>query len=179
MAGVKVGEDAMLGAMGVATHDVPPHSIWGGVPAREIKARSKAGSHQRRRLQTYLAVADVLPSGFRWELLISFWAFLNLWCCCSRSVFTSRRMDGWRRGWVTKPPHAGPHYAEPHQAYRSGRHHHAAAGGLGHPHPVDRLGQTNAGQYAATSKTTSATTFLRPWPGRSAMSSDRWSRCWS
>jgi acetyltransferase-like isoleucine patch superfamily enzyme len=28
----------MLGAMGVATHDVPPHSIWGGVPAREIKA---------------------------------------------------------------------------------------------------------------------------------------------
>jgi acetyltransferase-like isoleucine patch superfamily enzyme len=29
----------MLGAMGVATHDIPPHSIWGGVPAREIKAR--------------------------------------------------------------------------------------------------------------------------------------------
>jgi acetyltransferase-like isoleucine patch superfamily enzyme len=39
MAGLKVGEDAMLGAMGVATHDIPPHSIWGGVPAREIKAR--------------------------------------------------------------------------------------------------------------------------------------------
>jgi acetyltransferase-like isoleucine patch superfamily enzyme len=38
MAGVKIGEDAMLGAMGVATHDVPAHSIWGGVPAREIKA---------------------------------------------------------------------------------------------------------------------------------------------
>jgi acetyltransferase-like isoleucine patch superfamily enzyme len=38
MAGVKVGEDSMLGAMGVATHDVPPHAIWGGVPAREIKA---------------------------------------------------------------------------------------------------------------------------------------------
>src|ERR1700721_2376307 len=38
MAGAKVGEEAMLGAMGVATHDVPPHSIWGGVPAREIKA---------------------------------------------------------------------------------------------------------------------------------------------
>jgi acetyltransferase-like isoleucine patch superfamily enzyme len=29
----------MLGAMGVATHDIPAHSIWGGVPAREIKAR--------------------------------------------------------------------------------------------------------------------------------------------
>jgi acetyltransferase-like isoleucine patch superfamily enzyme len=39
MAGVKIGEDAMLGAMGVATHDVPPHAIWGGVPAREIKRK--------------------------------------------------------------------------------------------------------------------------------------------
>jgi acetyltransferase-like isoleucine patch superfamily enzyme len=39
MAGVKIGEDSMLGAMGVATHDIPAHSIWGGVPAREIKAR--------------------------------------------------------------------------------------------------------------------------------------------
>jgi acetyltransferase-like isoleucine patch superfamily enzyme len=38
MAGVKVGEDSMVGAMGVATHDIPAHSIWGGVPAREIKA---------------------------------------------------------------------------------------------------------------------------------------------
>jgi acetyltransferase-like isoleucine patch superfamily enzyme len=25
--------------MGVATHDVPPHAIWGGVPAREIKRK--------------------------------------------------------------------------------------------------------------------------------------------
>ena len=39
MAGIKVGEDAMLGAMGVATHDVPPHAIWGGVPAREIRVK--------------------------------------------------------------------------------------------------------------------------------------------
>jgi acetyltransferase-like isoleucine patch superfamily enzyme len=39
MAGIKTGEDSMLGAMGVATHDIPAHSIWGGVPAREIKAR--------------------------------------------------------------------------------------------------------------------------------------------
>jgi acetyltransferase-like isoleucine patch superfamily enzyme len=39
MAGVTIGEDAMLGAMGVATHDVPPHAIWGGVPAREIKRK--------------------------------------------------------------------------------------------------------------------------------------------
>jgi acetyltransferase-like isoleucine patch superfamily enzyme len=33
----EIGPDAMLGAMGVATHDVPAHAIWGGVPAREIK----------------------------------------------------------------------------------------------------------------------------------------------
>jgi acetyltransferase-like isoleucine patch superfamily enzyme len=39
MAGIKVGEDAMLGAMGVATHDVPPHAIWGGIPAREIRVK--------------------------------------------------------------------------------------------------------------------------------------------
>jgi acetyltransferase-like isoleucine patch superfamily enzyme len=39
MAGVKMGEDSMLGAMGVATHNVPEHSIWGGVPAKELKRK--------------------------------------------------------------------------------------------------------------------------------------------
>ena len=29
MAGAKVAEDAMLGAMGLATREVPPHAIWG------------------------------------------------------------------------------------------------------------------------------------------------------
>ncbi len=43
MAGVKVGEDAMLGAHGVATHNIPPHAIWGGVPAREIKKKGEPG----------------------------------------------------------------------------------------------------------------------------------------
>ena len=28
-----------LGAMGVATHNVPEHSIWGGVPAKELKRK--------------------------------------------------------------------------------------------------------------------------------------------
>ena len=40
MAGVNVGEDAILGAVGVATHNVEAGSISGGVPAKEIKKKS-------------------------------------------------------------------------------------------------------------------------------------------
>jgi acetyltransferase-like isoleucine patch superfamily enzyme len=42
MAGVNVGEDAMLGAMGVATRDVAAHSIVGGVPAKHIRTKDEA-----------------------------------------------------------------------------------------------------------------------------------------
>ena len=42
MAGVKVGEDATLGAMAVATRPVEDHSIAGGIPAREIKKKDQA-----------------------------------------------------------------------------------------------------------------------------------------
>ncbi len=42
MPGVCVGEDAMLGAQAVATHDLEPHSIAGGVPARKIKSKRQA-----------------------------------------------------------------------------------------------------------------------------------------
>ena len=42
MPGVHVGEDAMLGAQAVATRDLEPHSISGGVPARRIKAKKQA-----------------------------------------------------------------------------------------------------------------------------------------
>ena len=42
MAGVNVGEDAMRGAMGVATREVGAHSISGGIPAREIKRKDQA-----------------------------------------------------------------------------------------------------------------------------------------
>lgn len=42
MPGVSIGEDAMLGAQAVATHNVDPHSIAGGVPARNIKAKNEA-----------------------------------------------------------------------------------------------------------------------------------------
>jgi acetyltransferase-like isoleucine patch superfamily enzyme len=41
LAGVKIGENAMLGAMGLASKDVPPNAIWGGVPAKEIKTKDK------------------------------------------------------------------------------------------------------------------------------------------
>jgi acetyltransferase-like isoleucine patch superfamily enzyme len=40
MAGSNVGEDAILGAMAVATRDIGAHSIAGGVPAKEIKKKS-------------------------------------------------------------------------------------------------------------------------------------------
>jgi acetyltransferase-like isoleucine patch superfamily enzyme len=42
MPGIRVGEDSMLGAQGVATHDLEPHSIVGGVPGRKIMAKSQA-----------------------------------------------------------------------------------------------------------------------------------------
>ncbi len=42
MPGVCVGEDSMLGAQAVATHDLEPHSIVGGVPGRKIMGKSEA-----------------------------------------------------------------------------------------------------------------------------------------
>jgi acetyltransferase-like isoleucine patch superfamily enzyme len=42
MAGVHVGEDAMLGAMGVATRELGAHTISGGVPARQLKTKREA-----------------------------------------------------------------------------------------------------------------------------------------
>jgi acetyltransferase-like isoleucine patch superfamily enzyme len=42
MPGVHVGEHAMLGAQGVATRDLAPHAIVGGVPARTIKSKQQA-----------------------------------------------------------------------------------------------------------------------------------------
>ncbi len=42
MPGVRVGEDSMLGAQAVATHDLEPHSIVGGVPGRKIMSKSQA-----------------------------------------------------------------------------------------------------------------------------------------
>jgi acetyltransferase-like isoleucine patch superfamily enzyme len=40
--GVRVGEDAMLGAMGVASKDIADHTIAGGVPAKQLKTKDEA-----------------------------------------------------------------------------------------------------------------------------------------
>ena len=42
MSGVKVGEHGMVGSMGVATKDVEPYHIKGGVPAKTLKIKSIA-----------------------------------------------------------------------------------------------------------------------------------------
>lgn len=42
MSGVKVAEHGLLGAMGVATKDIPPYSISVGIPARTVKIKTIA-----------------------------------------------------------------------------------------------------------------------------------------
>jgi len=37
--GVKIGEKSIIGANSVITHDVPPNTIFGWVPARLIKRK--------------------------------------------------------------------------------------------------------------------------------------------
>lgn len=39
MAGVKIGDGAIIGTRAVVTNDVEPYSIVGGVPAKEIRKR--------------------------------------------------------------------------------------------------------------------------------------------
>src|SRR5262249_8640248 len=48
MAGVRIGEDAMLGAMGVATREIGDHVIAGGVPAKQLKTKDQATQFEDR-----------------------------------------------------------------------------------------------------------------------------------
>ncbi|HZD47297.1 MAG TPA: acyltransferase, partial [Silvibacterium sp.] len=48
MAGVRIGEDAILGAMGVATREVGDHVIAGGVPAKQLKTKDEAKQFEDR-----------------------------------------------------------------------------------------------------------------------------------
>jgi len=48
MSGVKVGEHGMVGSMGVATRDVEPYHIKGGIPAKTIKIKTIAPEAVRK-----------------------------------------------------------------------------------------------------------------------------------
>ena len=47
MSGVKVGEHGLVGAMGVASKDVEPYHIVGGIPAKTIKLKTIAPSTEK------------------------------------------------------------------------------------------------------------------------------------
>jgi len=47
MKGVTIGEGAIVGAHSAVTHDVPPHAVAAGVPARIVKEGTTDGSTYR------------------------------------------------------------------------------------------------------------------------------------
>ena len=51
LSGVKVGEHGMVGSMGVASKDVDPFTVVGGIPAKPIKMKSIAPEELRKSLE--------------------------------------------------------------------------------------------------------------------------------
>ena len=47
LAGVKIGDNAVVGAGTVVTRDVPPNSVWAGVPSRHFYSREKYDEKKR------------------------------------------------------------------------------------------------------------------------------------
>lgn len=62
MPGVRVGEDAMLGAQAVATRDLEPHAIVGGVPGRKIKSKKDATRLAERGRESTGPCAELPPN---------------------------------------------------------------------------------------------------------------------
>jgi acetyltransferase-like isoleucine patch superfamily enzyme len=48
---VKVGEHGMVGSMGVASKDVDPFTVVGGIPAKPIKVKSIAPEELRKAIE--------------------------------------------------------------------------------------------------------------------------------
>jgi len=48
LSGVRVGEHGMVGSMGVASKDVDPFTVVGGIPAKPIKIKSIAPEELRK-----------------------------------------------------------------------------------------------------------------------------------
>src|SRR5579862_2254530 len=51
LSGVKVGEHGMVGSMGVASKDVDPFTVVGGIPAKPIKVKSIAPDELRKPIE--------------------------------------------------------------------------------------------------------------------------------
>jgi acetyltransferase-like isoleucine patch superfamily enzyme len=51
LSGVRVGEHGMVGSMGVASKDVDPYTVVGGIPAKPIKVKSIAPEGAREPIE--------------------------------------------------------------------------------------------------------------------------------
>jgi len=62
MQGVKLGEGCIIAAGSVVTKEVPPYTIWGGAPARQLRTRfaveEERIEHSRKISGTYHSLSD-------------------------------------------------------------------------------------------------------------------------